>query len=148
MPVRVVSGPHLLELYEQVLGKYKGPQEKSSRGRKGAVPLDKQATPELVDTAGYDERPDEYTLGMTQALRLMNRYLPERQQAFVAELVKSGKGQDEIVEQLYLKTYSRRPTATEREDIRAFLQQQGEPARGYAGLVWVLLNSPEFMAIP
>lgn len=148
MPVRVVSGPHILELYEQVLGKYKGPQEKSSKGRKGAVPLDKQSTDVLVDTAGYDERPDEYTLGITQALRLMNRYLPERQQVFVAELVKSGQGQDEIVEQLYLKMYSRRPTATERAHIREFMQQQGEPARGYAGLVWVLLNSPEFMAIP
>jgi hypothetical protein len=50
------------------------------------------------------------------------------------------------IEQLYLATYSRRPTDSEREDLLGFVSTggQNERARRLGDVFWMLLNSAEF----
>jgi hypothetical protein len=65
----------------------------------------------------------------------------------VAKLAKSGKGFDEAVEELFLATLSRRPTAQEVELTRRSLR--GGPENNleemYRDLLWALVNSKELL---
>jgi len=145
--VKAVNGPVLFGLLEQVLGKPKGAVEKAVRGdgdrKKGGSAA--RSTLDLLDTAGYDESPDEYTAGVPQALRLMNVVLPHWTAPLAEQLARSGGEPERVVERLYLLTLSRRPTPEERKEVAAFLAARKDPAAGYAGLLWVLLSSPEFV---
>jgi hypothetical protein len=60
-------------------------------------------------------------------------------------LLKAGKSADEIFEQLYLRTLSRRPTAAEVLRLRAYVDRfSAEPRRAYADVLWCLINCSEF----
>ena len=61
----------------------------------------------------------------------------------MAGWLKAGKGTDWVVEQIYLTTLTRRPTAKERELVTAYLK--GEPTNGLADLQHALLNANEFL---
>lgn len=54
---------------------------------------------------------------------------------------------EQTVAWLYLNTLSRRPTNAEQADAQRYLQRTGEPAKGYAGVLWMLVNRSEFMLI-
>lgn len=54
---------------------------------------------------------------------------------------------EQTVEWLYLATLSRRPTSAEQADAQRYLQKAGEPAKGYAGVLWMLVNRSEFLLI-
>ncbi len=89
--------------------------------------------------------PTEYQDGIPQALRLMNA--PGLNNTIVLNgLLRSGKSQDQIIDQLYLATLSRRPTAKEQEQMGKYIaQHKSEPREGYADLLWVLMNCSEFV---
>ncbi len=88
--------------------------------------------------------PTEYQAGIPQVLRLMNAPQLNRAAAVVS-LVRSGKTQAEIVEALYLKALSRRPTSEEMNRIAHFMQKNSDDKRqAYAGVLWALVNSSEF----
>jgi hypothetical protein len=88
--------------------------------------------------------PTEYQAGIPQVLRLMNAPQLNRATA-IAPILRSGKPQAEIVEQLYLRVLSRRPTTEEAERIAGFLQKNRDDMRqAYAGVLWALMNSSEF----
>lgn len=86
---------------------------------------------------------------MAQALHLMNSDFVQNKVASgtgrLARLLEAGTGDDEIIEELYLATFSRPPTAEERG--RARLAVALAPARkeGFEDLLWALLNSREFL---
>jgi hypothetical protein len=61
----------------------------------------------------------------------------------VQALVESPRDNDAIIEELYLSTMSRRPTAPESEVARRALA--ADRAQGTENLQWALLNSPEFL---
>jgi hypothetical protein len=61
----------------------------------------------------------------------------------VQQLVESPRDADGIVEELYLSTMARRPTAAELEVGRRALA--ADRAQGTENLQWALLNSPEFL---
>jgi hypothetical protein len=88
--------------------------------------------------------PGEFAHGIPQFLRRMNGEAFNAPAPVVDRLVRSGAGADEAVEALYLTALSRRPTARERELMGKFLASRPTPAEGYAGVLWVLLNSGEF----
>jgi hypothetical protein len=142
MAVKAIRGPVLLALLEQVLGK--GPPEPAPRGGKNAPRL--KTTAVLLDTAGYDESPDEYTAGVPQALRLLNTVLPERTAARAVVLARGADPREKTIEHLYLITLSRRPRPDELGEVCAFLDKQRDPAKGYAGLLQALLLAPEFVS--
>ena len=56
-----------------------------------------------------------------------------------------GASRDRVVETLYLATLSRRPTGEERELMAGYIAKRATPEQGYAGVLWILLNSGEFV---
>lgn len=66
----------------------------------------------------------------------------------VAKLLKENNSSAEIVEELYLRTFSRQPTADEQKDAIALIEDTGT-AEGrppaIEDLLWTLLNSKEFV---
>ncbi len=63
----------------------------------------------------------------------------------VSALLASGKSDDEVAEQIYLLTLSRRPTTSERDLVRAHLAKVGDRKLGFYDLQHALLNSNEFL---
>ena len=62
----------------------------------------------------------------------------------VANLLKSGKSDDGIIEELFLSSLSRFPAAGEVEVGKRLIAEKGRQ-RGVETIQWVLLNSPEFL---
>lgn len=81
--------------------------------------------------------------GIPQHLKLLNAPLLHQTPALVANLV-AGKAASEPIETLYLATLSRRPSPEEMQLMSSYLSQQPDRQAGYAGVLWILLNSSEF----
>jgi hypothetical protein len=62
----------------------------------------------------------------------------------VANLLKSGKSDDGIIEELFLSSLSRLPGTGEVEVGKRLIAEKGRE-RGVETIQWVLLNSPEFL---
>lgn len=97
---------------------------------------------------GGDAAPTDYRFGIMQQLRLMNGGPFDGTTALADRLAKLSGTPTAIVEQLYLRTLSRRPTPDEARRMADFVKRQKSPAAGYAGVLWVLVNSAEFVTIP
>lgn len=87
---------------------------------------------------------------MTQALHLMNA--PNIQskltsdEGLPAKLAASDHSDEQIIEQIYLRTYSRLPQMVERQAMLAILQESNQNRRQVLeDLLWSLLNTPEFV---
>jgi hypothetical protein len=63
----------------------------------------------------------------------------------VAKLVKAKKPTAEAVEDLYLTAYARRPTQAELAKATAYVAQQANRQVALEDVLWVILNSKEFM---
>lgn len=110
----------------------------------------------FLDTFG---RPDENKdppcervsdSSVTQTLHLMNsRQLDNRVRSDAgraARLAKSDKTSAEVVEELYLAMFSRRPTAEENVYAEQLLNAAGDNRRAVIeDLMWAMINSPEFI---
>jgi hypothetical protein len=86
---------------------------------------------------------------VTQTLHLMNApQLHERvtsDAGRAAQLAASERSVDQIVEEIYLLVYSRRPDDEEREiGRRLFAETEMTRRRATEDLLWALLNTPEF----
>jgi hypothetical protein len=94
------------------------------------------------------ERTGETTV--VQTLHLMNAPSVNRQltsdDGRVAQLATSDLSADQIVEELYLATYSRSPTSEERAATAPLIVGTGADRRqAVEDLLWALLNTPEFV---
>lgn len=89
----------------------------------------------------------EMRLGIPQYLRLMNSQPFNEGAAVIDKLIKDGAGADKVIESLFLTTLSRRPTAAEAKKMAAFVAKKQAPKAGYIGVLWVLINSAEFVCI-
>jgi hypothetical protein len=67
--------------------------------------------------------------------------------ARVARLLAAKTPGDRIVEELYLATLSRFPTAAERENAAHFVKESQSRAECYQDLQWALINSKEFLFV-
>ena len=65
----------------------------------------------------------------------------------LAKLLKENKPFDENVTELYLATFSRRPTAEELATCKSFLDQSPDPKSFYEDLLWTLVNSKQFLYV-
>ncbi|MDX1945017.1 MAG: DUF1549 and DUF1553 domain-containing protein [Pirellulaceae bacterium] len=63
----------------------------------------------------------------------------------VAKLIESGRPNAEIVEELFLRTFSRLPTTAERDDAVALIEKGADRKLVVEDLLWTLLNSNEFL---
>lgn len=63
----------------------------------------------------------------------------------VSKVAKSMKSPAEMVEELYLSAYARRPTEAELEKTVAYIGRQKERKQALEDVLWVILNSKEFL---
>jgi hypothetical protein len=63
----------------------------------------------------------------------------------VAKLVTAKTASDRAIEELYLAAMSRFPTTEERQRANEYLSRQTDLRRGLEDVLWVLINSKEFM---
>jgi hypothetical protein len=63
----------------------------------------------------------------------------------VAKLVKDKRPPAEAIEELYLASLSRLPTADEKSKTLGYLNQQANRQLALEDVLWALLNSKEFM---
>ncbi|MBM3845090.1 MAG: DUF1553 domain-containing protein [Verrucomicrobia bacterium] len=84
---------------------------------------------------------------LSQALHLLmgdtvNARIPEG--GVVARLLKEGKTPTQVIEDLYVRCFSRRPTPAELEDLVKELPRDGSPQEALEDVFWSLLNAKEF----
>lgn len=87
----------------------------------------------------------EFAHGIPQFLRRMNGEAFNATAPVVERLVRAETGTEKAIETLYLTALSRRPTPRERELMEKYVAGRPTPAEGYDGVLWVLLNSGEFV---
>ncbi|HJZ53469.1 MAG TPA: DUF1553 domain-containing protein, partial [Gemmataceae bacterium] len=63
----------------------------------------------------------------------------------VTKMVKEKKPANEMIEELYLTAYSRRPTTAELNRITAYIDSAKDKQKAIEDVLWVILNSKEFM---
>jgi hypothetical protein len=66
-------------------------------------------------------------------------------EGLVAQIVKDDKPNAEIVEELFLCSFSRKPTAEEATDAIAFIEKSPDRKATVEDLLWTLLNAKEFL---
>ena len=91
--------------------------------------------------------PNEFGLGVPQFLRLMNSAQFNQSTPVITRLMKDNAPRDKVIEGLYLATLSRRPTEAEAKKLGDYAAKKTDAKAGYAGVLWVLLNSAEFVCI-
>jgi len=91
---------------------------------------------------------------LSQALHLLNGNTVQKklgQSPVIAKLLKDGKSPDEVVEELYLRCFSRKPTEEEMAEVRKMYPSEDDKKRTedtkkvLDDVFWALLNSQEFM---
>jgi hypothetical protein len=63
----------------------------------------------------------------------------------LAQMVRKGKGDSEIVEHFYLDALSRLPTPQERMDCSTVIAKASAREKGLQNVLWALLNGNEFL---
>jgi hypothetical protein len=144
MPVKVLDARQLVDSLFVATGREMKFPRAPVEGRKGV----RDAADPLVrflDTRDYDDDPTEFSYGIPQLLRLMNTGLTAASAEKARQLTRKHNGDHAaVIEEIFLTALSRRPTAAEMRRMRAYLRK--EPARGYAGVLWALLNCAEFVS--
>lgn len=86
---------------------------------------------------------------LAQALHLINSETIDKKISAaggrVARLLKSEQSAADIIDELYLATYSRNPTNSERETAARFLSETDDRKTALEDLMWSLLNSTSFV---
>lgn len=98
---------------------------------------------QLITPPGADAT--DYRLGVMQALRVMNGPPFDGNPALAARLAKEEADPVRMIERLYLRSLSRRPTPEEARRMADFVARQKDRGVGYVGVLWVLVNSAEFV---
>ncbi|MEX2215250.1 MAG: DUF1549 and DUF1553 domain-containing protein [Phycisphaeraceae bacterium] len=85
---------------------------------------------------------------LSQALHLLlgdtvNNRVP--QGAVVAKLLKEGKTPPQVIEDLYIRCFSRKPTAKEAEDLMKIVGPEENKQQALEDVFWALLNTKEFV---
>jgi len=99
------------------------------------------------ETACECER--SYAPNLSQTLHLMNS--PEIQgkiadaKGFLATTLKTDKKNDQVIEELYLRAFSRKPRAEELKDAMAVVEASKDRKAALEDFTWMLLNSKEFL---
>jgi hypothetical protein len=68
-----------------------------------------------------------------------------RQGALIPKRLAEKKTPDQIIEELYLRTLTRRPSAEETAKLQAALKDEPDKAKGLEDVFWALMNTREFV---
>jgi hypothetical protein len=153
MTVKVMSAEVLYDSLCAALGTTElrttggGPGRGAGAAGRGAPAGPREAFVNFFSTKEDSDDPTEFSLGIPQFLRLMNSQQFNEAGPALEKLIKDGASTDKVLEALYLTTLSRRPTEDEVKKLSAFIAKKKEPKDGYVAVLWVLLNSAEFVCI-
>jgi hypothetical protein len=100
---------------------------------------------EFFSTRGQDDEATEFSFGVPQFLRLMNSAQFNKGGAIVGRLANEGTPPEKVIEGLFLATLSRRPTDAELKRMSAYVARQADARAAYNGVLWILVNSAEFV---
>jgi hypothetical protein len=122
--------------------------------RKTKLTVDTTFTPREVfvdffrSSQGEEPNPLENTHGIPQALKLMNAAQLNSVPPTVQRLAESEPNREKAIEQLYLAALARRPTVAEAQLLSEFLDQRQHASteQGYSAVLWMLINSAEFVS--
>jgi hypothetical protein len=93
------------------------------------------------------ERSEATTLA--QAFQLINgeavRALLTAESNRIGRLIGRGAEDEELLEELYLASLSRRPTQAERDGALGYLSRASDRRRAWEDVAWALINSKEFL---
>jgi hypothetical protein len=148
MPLKIMSADMLFDSLTVALNhsaaddQTRDKDARKKRKREGGVreQFRKFFHAEADDDVGVVE---DYTYGIPQILRLMNSRQVCDTSKTVAKLVKDTP--QKAIENLYLTTLSRKPTEAEITRVMAYLDKESNRSKGYADVLWVLLNGSEFL---
>jgi hypothetical protein len=85
---------------------------------------------------------------LSQALHMLNGDTLStkiQQGGVVKSLLDAGKKPEQVIESLYIRCLSRRPTAEEQQKLAAVVSQAANPQEGLEDVFWAILNSREFV---
>jgi len=102
-----------------------------------------RATRETVCSCEVKTEPN-----LSQALHLLNGTTVSdkiNEGGVVKAMLKAGKNRDEIIEDLYLRCFGRKPTDKEHEKLSGFFKEGRKDDQVLTDLFWSLLNSKEFI---
>lgn len=143
MPVKALTPEQLFDSLEMVLGK-QGPIRPNANAK--AAQRGQQNNARAAFVAFFDVEdnadPTEYQSGIPQALRLMNSGQMNGNGTLLTQVAK--KDTDAAVEEIYLATLARRPTATESARMKEYASKVGDNRKAYSDIIWAVLNSSEF----
>lgn len=94
-----------------------------------------------------EEDPADLTHGIPQYLALLNHPRLRSGGQIVAQLQKMKLEPAAAIEELYLGTLSRKPSADEAREALALATATEDLQRGLSGLLWVLVNRSDFLLI-
>ena len=101
---------------------------------------------------GYDpsEPRQDVNGSVPQALMLMNspvvnRLISARRPRGLGELLRQTSSDEALIEELYLRCLSRPPLKVETQKALKHIRKVKDRAAGFEDLLWVLINSSEFM---
>jgi hypothetical protein len=98
-------------------------------------------------SAAYQGSGSAVNQGIPQFLRLMNGPPLNHAAPGPERFHRSNRPVGQVLDDLFLAAYSRRPTREERERLTEYVAGQGDASTAYAGVLWALLNSSEFVLI-
>lgn len=101
----------------------------------------------FFDTREDDDDRTDFAYGIPHFLRLINSPQTKNGGVIVDRLMKRESNPGKVIEGLYLATLSRRPTAEEAKRMAEYVSTHSDRKKGYAGVLWVLLNSAEFVCV-
>jgi hypothetical protein len=151
MSVKVIGAHELLASLVTVTG-FRDPSEGDRRNPRPLNdnpkrPPGPMSLTRFFDTREYDDDPTDFPFGVPQVLKLMNTNLTARTGETVRRVAEAAGGdRNRVIEDLYLTTLTRRPKPAEMERMLSYVTRQGSPQQGYAGVMWALLNSAEFVS--
>jgi hypothetical protein len=87
----------------------------------------------------------EFSHGIPQFLRRMNGEVFNAPAPLIEYLSASGAEPEKVIEGLFLATVTRRPTTEEQAVMAKYVAGKSNATEGYAGVLWALLNSGEFV---
>jgi hypothetical protein len=151
MPVKVMNAWQLVDSLgtvsgDRVRGSVTGPARGFDAAGKSATGTGGDVVVRALDAREVDDAATDFSYGIPQILRLMNTPLTASSAALGAKIAKEhGKDHAAGLEECFLITLTRKPRPEEVQRLSSYVAAKG-PEKGYAGVLWALLNSAEFLS--
>jgi hypothetical protein len=154
MAVKVMTADALFDSLVTALGNPKLPgglgaplpyEIYSGGASKNGKPSAREEFLKFFDTKDESGKTTEYTHGIPQVLALMNTRQFNATPPIVDKLIKAKLSNEKAIETLFLAALTRYPTANEMNLMSGYLARRQDTEKGYAGILWILLNSNEFV---